>query len=292
MYLLYFYLRNFGNNVRQLIDGQHAILSKIKRLVIVRLHELEDTCYAVIDIAERSCLVAIPPNINFRVASQFCYGNFATQSRRNLLASTRPCTCWPKNIVEARDARLQSILFVVVHSESLDDQLLPTVCILRVRGIGILFLERDNVGLHLTVFGIDTRGRCEQKTVHAVYVSCFKAMDVHEQVVVQDLRVVGGNKPHSSHVGRQGIDLIHTARGLQAIIPAPQVEQLEFVSVLWAELRVLDVHSAYPVARFLQVCDQMMADETTGTGDKDSCSVRHCFSPSFASSWCRKTSTE
>ena len=53
------------------------------------------------------------------------------------------------------------------------------------------------------------------------------------------------DKTHPAHVGGQGVNLVHTASGLQAIVPAPQVEDFEFVGVGLAEFGALDCNHGF-----------------------------------------------
>ena len=78
--------------------------------------------------------------------------------------------------------------------------------------------------------------------------------------------MMAGDESHAAHVGRQRVDFVDAARGLQAVVPAAQVEQLEFVGVRRAVFRALEVDAAHPVAVALQVRDQVMADEAARSG--------------------------
>ena len=43
--------------------------------------------------------------------------------------------------------------------------------------------------------------------------------------------MVARDEAHAAHVGRQRIDLVDAARRLEAVVPAAQIENLEFVGV-------------------------------------------------------------
>src|SRR5882762_1070263 len=83
------------------------------------------------------------------------------------------------------------------------------------------------------------------------------------------------NETHAAHIGGQRKDFVDTARGLQATVPAPQVEQLKFVCARRTVLRGLQVNAAYPVSLPLKVRHQVMTDESPRPGDQYSCCVRH-----------------
>jgi hypothetical protein len=64
------------------------------------------------------------------------------------------------------------------------------------------------------------------------------------------------------------IDLIKsTPCGDEAILKLPEVKEFEFVRLGGLKLRMLDIHPTDPVAPFLQELHQVMADETTGSGN-------------------------
>src|SRR5690606_37767731 len=62
---------------------------------------------------------------------------------------------------------------------------------------------------------------------------------------------------------------------LQAIVPATQVEQFEFVCGRIAEFRQLDIYAPDPVAAFLEILDQMASDKAARTGNQYFCFVPH-----------------
>jgi len=87
--------------------------------------------------------------------------------------------------------------------------------------------------------------------------------------------MVGRDKTHAAHAGSQGINLVHTASGLETVIPTPQIKQFELFGVSGAKLGVLYVHTTYPIPLLFQVRDQMMANEPTGACNQYPCLIRH-----------------
>src|SRR5439155_2043443 len=77
----------------------------------------------------------------------------------------------------------------------------------------------------------------------------------------------------STHVGGQVVHFFHAFRRLQAVVPPPQVQKLEFVRARLLIVGRLDVHAAHPVTRARQALHQMMSDEAAGASDQDSL---HC----------------
>ena len=81
--------------------------------------------------------------------------------------------------------------------------------------------------------------------------------------------VVGRDETHPAHIGGQAVHLINTARGLQAVIPAAQVEKFEFVGIAGAIFRIFDICTAHPIAFFAQECDEMVTNKAACTGNKN-----------------------
>src|SRR5207247_1406559 len=57
--------RDRGDQVRQRVDRDQAILAEVQRLAVIASHELFEPRHAVVDIAERARLLAVPPDFDF-----------------------------------------------------------------------------------------------------------------------------------------------------------------------------------------------------------------------------------
>src|SRR5258708_23175615 len=79
--------------------------------------------------------------------------------------------------------------------------------------------------------------------------------------------------PHSTHVGGERVHLVDAVGGLQAIFPTAQVQQRKIVRRTRLIFGMFQISAAYPVALFLEIPHQMMADEPTGSCDKNSLHV-------------------
>ena len=64
---------------------------------------------------------------------------------------------------------------------------------------------------------------------------------------MQDSGVIVTDEAHAAHIGCQGVHLVHAAGGLQAVVPAAQVEDFEFVGVGGFVFVLLDVYATNPV---------------------------------------------
>src|SRR5579859_7241345 len=93
-------------------------------------------------------------------------------------------------------------------------------------------------------------------------------MKIDQSVAMQNLRMVGRNEAHPAHIGSQRIYLVNAAGSRLAILPTPQVELDKLIGVAGVKLGKLDVGAPDPVSLLLQIRHQMMADKTSGAGNK------------------------
>ena len=82
--------RHLRHEVRESIDRNQAVLAEIQRLVVIGSHQTEEALHAVVDVTERSRLLAVSPDLNFRIARQFRNGDLATQSGRCFFTAALP----------------------------------------------------------------------------------------------------------------------------------------------------------------------------------------------------------
>ena len=90
---------------------------------------------------------------------------------------------------------------------------------------------------------------------------------------------MGRDEAHSSHIRRQSINFIDPTGSLQAVVPAPQIHDLECVRIRWRVLGILEVHATHPVALLFQERCQMVPDEAAGTGHQCPDRRQHGKSP-------------
>ncbi len=72
----------------------------------------------------------------------------------------------------------------------------------------------------------------------------------------------------AAHVRGQIVHLSpsRTTHGGLALLPPAEVEQLELVGDRRSELGILEIDATHPYPSALRARDQVMADESTGTG--------------------------
>jgi hypothetical protein len=83
-------------------------------MMIVRTHQPVNTGDAIVDVAERSRLFAVAPDLDFGVFGQLGERNFTAHRGRGLLASAVPRAERPKDVMKAHDACLEAVVFAIV----------------------------------------------------------------------------------------------------------------------------------------------------------------------------------
>src|SRR5262249_26312832 len=107
-----------------------------------------------------------------------------------------------------------------------------------------------------------TGGGSIEITLGPVLLGRSEGVEVNERVVEQDARVIGGDKAHAAHVGRQGVNMFDPLCCLQAVFPAAQVQEGKIISLGDGKFRMLEVHTSHPAAKALEVGNQMMPNKT------------------------------
>src|SRR5712692_4030897 len=118
---------DLGDHVGQLVNRDQAILAQVEGLAVVRLHQFVEAGHAVIDVTKRAGLLSVTPDLHYRVASQLGHSHLATQSRWRFLSPSLPGSQGAKDVMKAHDAGIDPIVFTVVQTEPLGDQLLPAI---------------------------------------------------------------------------------------------------------------------------------------------------------------------
>ena len=186
--------------------------------------------------------------------------------------------------MEADDPGLDCVVFAIVGAQSLGDELLPPIGVLRLRRIGVFLLKRHNACFGLLVFGINACRRAVQIAAYAVAMRRLQGLKVDHRVVVEDLRVMGGDETHPAHIRGERIDLVDVACRYDAVLPDAKIQEQEFVAIRRTEFRLLDVHAADPVSVAFETAGEMAPDEATHARNKNSCG--HSVTKSYFSSRC------
>ena len=252
------------HDVDQLIDRDHPILAEVQRLAEARTHEAVDSLDAIVDVAVRAGLQTVAPHLDLAAVGR--QRDLTANRRRRLLATSVVGAERSEDVVEANDARLETEVFLVVAAVALHVELLPAVAILGVGRIRVLLFEGRHVGRLLLVPGVDARARRVQVALDAVDTRRLQRMQVDERVVANDHCLVGLDEADAAHVGGKTVNFIDAARGLQAVVPARQVQQLELVRAARFVVGGLDVDAPDPVTAVDQISREMVTNETTRTG--------------------------
>src|ERR1700727_294125 len=78
------------------------------------------------------------------------------------------------------------------------------------------------------------------------------------------------DETHASHVGGECVHLVDSIGGFQAVFPTAQVLHRKVVRRARLIFGVFQIRAAYPVALFLEITHQMVADEATSSRNQDS----------------------
>ena len=81
------------------------------------------------------------------------------------------------------------------------------------------------------------------------------------------------DEPHAAHVGGEAVDVVEATLNIECcccLNRVAQVEQQELVRGRRLELRLLDINAPDPVPLVLQSLDEMVANEATRAGYKNS----------------------
>src|SRR6185503_9183367 len=259
---------NLADDVGELVDRDQPIRTEIQRLAVVRCHQPLDALEAVADVAERSRLLAVAPDVDLALAGQLRRRHLAAHRRRRLLASAVPGAERTVDVVEAHDARLDPVVLTVMRAEPLCDQLLPAVGVLRLGRVGVFFLQRRHRGFGLLVLGVDARRRRIEIALHAGGARRLERVEVDQRVVVENQAVVRRDVAHAAHVGGERVDVIDAGSRGARVRRLAQIEDEELVGGRALVLGALDVDAADPVPLAFQIADEMMADESAGAGDE------------------------
>src|SRR3984957_9135883 len=81
---------------------------------------------------------------------------------------------------------------------------------------------------------------------------------------------MGRDESHASHIGGERIHLVDSIGGLQAVFPTAQVQLRKIVRRARLIFGVFQIRAAYPVALFLEITHQMVADKATSSRNQDS----------------------
>ena len=136
------------------------------------------------------------------------------------------------DVVEARDAALDTKVLVIVHAQLLAGQLLQAVGVLGLRGPGVglhqaAALHRD---VELLELGVDAGGGGVEEALHADLAGRLHDVEGDHGVVVHDDRVVGLDEAHAAHVGRQVEHVVGARHHRLAVVKDAQVHQVELVA--------------------------------------------------------------
>src|SRR5579872_1011545 len=269
-----------ADHVDEVVDADHFVGAEVEGLAMVRGHQADQAFDAIIHVHVGTRLMAVAPDLD--LAAIFRVRDFTGDRSRRLLLAAVVGSQRTVNVVEADDARLEFVIAVVVAAKLFGEELLPTVARLGIGGIGVLFLQRNEIGRLLLVLRVNASRRGEEELLHAILLARLEHVRVDENVVLGDIGQERRDVTDAAHIGREVVDLIDPLGRREAVFPHAQVQNLEVISSRGFVLGMLNVDPTYPVAIRLQTLDEMMTDETTCPSYQNTSLVCHCvYSPSL-----------
>ena len=264
---------NRSDDVDQPVDRDQAIGPEVQRLAVVRAHQPIDAADAVVDITVRTRLLAVAPHLD-GVLLAGARDLAANRSRRFLTAAVVRAKR-PVDVVKAHDPRLDAEVLGIMTARALHVQFFPPVAVLGVGRVRVLLFEWSYVRSVLQIAGVDARARGVQQSLDAVLARGLDRVEVDERVVPHDHGLVRLDEADAAHVGRERIDFVDAVCRAQAVLPLPQIEELEVMRGRRLVLRFLDVDAAHPISSRDKILCQVVTDESAGSGYENSLVLRH-----------------
>src|SRR5579864_172809 len=196
-------------------------------------------------------------------------GNLPRDRRRSFLLAAFICSQRPIHIVEADNARLKTVIFLVVAAELLGKQLLPSVARLRISWNRVGFLQGRYVRVILLVLRIDTGGGGKQETARAIDPGRFQHVRVNQNVITGNVSMVSGDVTDATHVRGQVVNLVDIPSRGQAVVPAAEVEDGELIRRTGLKIRHLEIGASHPKSIIFQPPHQVVPNKPTRAGYQD-----------------------
>src|SRR5262249_41817653 len=113
------------DDVDQLVDADELIAADVDGFGHVTRHERPSARHTVVDVREGPRLLAVAPDLDLALPSHERDDHLAADRSRRLLPSAVERPVGAVDVVVARDARRQPVVFGKVAAHSLTEELLP-----------------------------------------------------------------------------------------------------------------------------------------------------------------------
>ena len=209
-----------------------------------------DAAGAVVDVHEAAGLLAVAPDLDLVVAGVLGLDDLAADGGGGLFAAAGPGAEGAVDVVEAGDAALEAVVLFEVAAHALGEELLPAVAVFGQGGIGVGFLEGDDVGVGLLVGVVDAGGGGVEEALDAFVAGGHEHVGVDEHAEHAEGFVVF-DEAHAAHVGGELEDDVGAFGGLEAVVLVLEVEREVFdvLGDLVPLVERLDVDGADDVRR-------------------------------------------
>src|ERR1043166_3721359 len=220
------------DDVDEAVDRDDFAAAEVDRFEDVAVEDLLRAFQAIRDVHEAAGLIAVAPDFDLVFARTFRLDDFPADGRRGFLASAVEGAVWSVDVGIAGDAGDGAEVLAEMAAHAFAEKFLPAVTVLGHGGIGVGFLEGDDVFAHLFVRGVNAGGGGVEETFDAGF------LRGHEQVGVDEHRehaerAVVFDEAHAAHVGGE---IVNDGRVLQRLFAG--------VLFLEIELEIVDVGEA------------------------------------------------
>jgi hypothetical protein len=251
------------HDVHQLVDGHQLAAPDVDRLHVVAVGQHLGALQAVVDVHERTGLLAVAPDLDLVLPAQLRRDDLPAGRRRGLFPAAVVGAVRTVHVVVPGHPGLHAVVLAEMTAHPLAEELLPTVAVLRKRRIRIGLLEGGDVRILLLVAVVDAGAGGVEEPLDA------DVLGRHQQVGVDQhrqhaQRLVVLDEPHPAHVGGVVVDGVGALERRVAVRLVVQVENqvLHVLEALVPPRLGLDVHAPQPgVPLPTKVRNQVAADE-------------------------------
>ncbi len=277
------------NDVDELVDGDEFVGAEVEGFADVALGDHLSAFGAVVDVHEGAGLLAVAPDFDLVGAGVLGLDDLAADGGGSLFAAAGPGAEGAVDVVVAGDAGLDAVVLFEVAAHALGEELLPAVAVFGQRGVGVRFLEGDDVGVGLLFGVVDAGGGGVEETLDTLVAGGHEHVGVGEDAQHAKGFVVL-DEAHAAHVGSELEDDFGACGGPEAALFVLEIEGEAFyvIGYLVPLVQGFDVDGADDFdAVAEQALHKMAAYETTGAADYCLLSFElHSGEDSFSRSVC------
>ena len=211
------------DDVDELVDGDELAAADVDGFDEIAVGEHLRALEAVVDVHERTGLVAVAPDLDVVRPGELGGDDLAAGRGGGLLAAAVVGAERSVDVVVAGDTGPDAVVLAEVAAHALAEELLPAVTVLGQRGVGVLLLERGDVRVALLVAVVDAGAGGVEVALDAEVLGGLEQVRVDEhREHAQGLVVL--DEAHAAHVGREVEDRVGALDGGVAVALEVEIE--------------------------------------------------------------------